>query len=371
MRAKIYLLATVCVAAIPTISLANPMSGMMHMTDGAEGYVGLAGGWNDLRHSDATGTGINKKIDFNDGWAAIGTVGYRSPSNFRGELELGYRNNEVDTITGTPATTGSTSGHVNAWTIMANVLYDFVNKTPLTPYVGAGIGAAAIQYDNVNTIGTGADYRIEDTTWAPAAQGIVGVTYKVRPNIGVFADYRYLTAFSNPRVKTSAGVKTDLDYDTHTVLAGLRLSFGAPKPAPVEPIVEPAPAPTPAPTQPAETGPVVPLSYMLFFDFDKAAITPEAKTVLATAVQNAKNNNVVRIDVTGHADRSGSDDYNMRLSQHRADAVKKELLKLGIAANEIVTAAKGEADPLVPTEDGVREPQNRRVEIVYTQGNKQ
>jgi outer membrane protein OmpA-like peptidoglycan-associated protein len=55
----------------------------------------------------------------------------------------------------------------------------------------------------------------------------------------------------------------------------------------------------------------------------------------------------------------------MRLSQRRADAVKAELVKLGIPASEITTVAKGESDPLVPTADGVREPRNRRVEIVF------
>lgn len=370
MRAKICLLATVCAITVPAISFAampNPFTGVMNMTKGSNFYVGAAGGWNNQQKSDVEGTGIAREVDFNDGWGALGTIGYKSPSNFRGELELGYRTNEVDSITGTPATTGATSGDVHGWTIMGNVLYDVVNKSRFTPYIGAGLGAVAIDYDDVQTIAAGAANRIDDTTWAPAVQGIVGVTYNVRDNIGIFADYHYLTAFADPRVKTSSGVKTDIDYATHTVLAGVRFSFGTPKPAAVEPM----PEPMPAPEQPAEVAPVVPLSYMVFFDFDKATVTPEAREVLETAVQNAKENNVVQIDVTGHADRAGSDEYNMRLSKRRAEAVKNELTKLGISANEIVTAAKGESDPLVLTEDGVREPQNRRVEIVYTQGNKQ
>ncbi len=376
MRARIYMLAMVSVAAVPLLAEAqvpNPLEGVMNLARGSEFYVGAAGGWNNQPNSDVEGSGINKEVEFDDGWAALGTIGYRAPSGFRGELELGYRTNEVDSISGTPATTGGNSGDVHAWTIMANVLYDFVNKTPFTPYLGVGIGAAAIDYDDVRTIGTGGAAVINDSTWAPAAQGIVGVNYQVHNNVGLFANYQYLQAFANPRVKTSSGVKTDIDYENHTVLAGLRVSFGAPKPAPVEPAPapEPVPEPTPAPQEPAEAAPVAPLSYMVFFDFDKSAITPEARSVLETAVQNAKENNVVRIDVTGHADRAGSDEYNMRLSKRRADAVKKELVKLGISAAEIATEAKGESDPLVPTDDGVREPQNRRVEIIYTQGNRQ
>ena len=72
-----------------------------------------------------------------------------------------------------------------------------------------------------------------------------------------------------------------------------------------------------------------------------------------------------RINLTGHADRAGSDAYNVRLSQRRAEAVKAELVRLGFNANDISVVAKGEADPLVPTADGVREPKNRRVEILF------
>ena len=68
--------------------------------------------------------------------------------------------------------------------------------------------------------------------------------------------------------------------------------------------------------------------------------------------------------MAGHADRSGTPQYNQRLSQRRADAVAAELVRQGVSRNEIMVTAFGESRPLVPTADGVREPQNRRVEIV-------
>ena len=68
--------------------------------------------------------------------------------------------------------------------------------------------------------------------------------------------------------------------------------------------------------------------------------------------------------LTGHADRSGADAYNMALSLRRGAATKDELVRNGVPANAIVIIGKGESAPLVPTADGVREPQNRRVEIV-------
>ena len=68
--------------------------------------------------------------------------------------------------------------------------------------------------------------------------------------------------------------------------------------------------------------------------------------------------------MAGHADRSGSAQYNQRLSQRRADVVAAELVRNGVNRSDIGVSAYGESRPLVPTADGVREPQNRRVEIV-------
>ena len=68
--------------------------------------------------------------------------------------------------------------------------------------------------------------------------------------------------------------------------------------------------------------------------------------------------------MAGHADRSGDAAYNQRLSQRRAEAVAAELVRDGVARGNISVQAFGESRPLVPTADNVREPQNRRVEIV-------
>jgi len=77
---------------------------------------------------------------------------------------------------------------------------------------------------------------------------------------------------------------------------------------------------------------------------------------------------VTRLTVTGHTDTVGSDAYNMRLSRRRAESVAARLEQDGIASSEIEIVAKGKRDLLVPTADGVREPQNRRVQIVYDGG---
>jgi outer membrane protein OmpA-like peptidoglycan-associated protein len=84
-----------------------------------------------------------------------------------------------------------------------------------------------------------------------------------------------------------------------------------------------------------------------------------------TAARNAVPAKVTQLTVTGHTDTVGSDAYNMRLSRRRAESVAAQLEKDGIAASEIEIVAKGKRDLLVPTKDGIREPQNRRVQIVY------
>jgi iron complex outermembrane receptor protein len=109
-------------------------------------------------------------------------------------------------------------------------------------------------------------------------------------------------------------------------------------------------------------------NYMVFFDFNKSDLTPDAISIVDEAAKNAGPAKATEITVTGHTDTVGSDAYNMRLSRRRAESVSAQLEKDGIPTSEIAIVAKGKHDLLVPTKDGVREPQNRRVTIVYDGG---
>jgi hypothetical protein len=110
---------------------------------------------------------------------------------------------------------------------------------------------------------------------------------------------------------------------------------------------------------------MVPHSYLVFFDFNKSDLTPAAVKIVDQAAADAAAGKVTTLQVTGYTDTVGSDAYNMRLSKRRAMAVQAELAKQGIPADAVAIFAKGKHDLLVPTADGVKEPQNRRVSIVY------
>lgn len=123
------------------------------------------------------------------------------------------------------------------------------------------------------------------------------------------------------------------------------------------------PSETPgAPSGPAAAGACLPGPFIVFFDWDSSAISPDAATVLDSTAASTAGCNSGTIRIAGYTDRSGSDQYNVGLSTRRADAVQAYLASHGATA-QMTTQAFGESNPRVPTEDGVRELQNRRVEI--------
>lgn len=128
-------------------------------------------------------------------------------------------------------------------------------------------------------------------------------------------------------------------------------------------VAPPAPPPAAVLPPPPKAPPAMkPVGYVVFFDFDKSDLTPEAHQNIALAAQALKNTSG-SIHVTGYTDTVGSVPYNLKLSLRRSDAVEKELVKDGIPANRLTAEGRGKSDLSVPTADGVREPKNRRATI--------
>ncbi len=151
--------------------------------------------------------------------------------------------------------------------------------------------------------------------------------------------------------RTYPGVVLGNDFN-HSVLIGLRYAFGAPPPPP------PPMAPTPVAEMGAKT-------FLVFFDWDKADLTARSEGIVRDAAGYSTHNQYTRIDVDGNTDTSGTPQYNMGLSERRARVVAAELVRDGVPQNVISMHAYGDTKLLVPTGPGVREPQNRRVEIVF------
>jgi outer membrane protein OmpA-like peptidoglycan-associated protein len=111
--------------------------------------------------------------------------------------------------------------------------------------------------------------------------------------------------------------------------------------------------------------------FIVFFEWNKSDITPEAASILDNAVTQYQSCGNAQVQLAGYTDTSGTTTYNQGLSQRRADAVKAYMASRSIPDSVITTSAFGETNLRVQTADGVREVQNRRVEITYGQGSGQ
>ncbi len=321
-------------------------------------YIGLGGGWSNLPDMTGqfSGAGLAAKAQFDNGFVVDGFVGHNF-GWFSAEGELAYRRHEAHALSLGGAPLGAVSGNASSLAGMVNGIVNLMPHSQLSPYLGAGAGIARVELDRLTGGGiTG----ISDDTTRFAYQGIAGVSYTVTPQVSLALDYRYFATLDPIFAVTTAagGGSFKTQYQTHNVLLRLTYHFGRPAPAPApQPVAAPAPAPVPPP-------PPAPRIALVFFDFDRATITPEGAKVIEQAAATYKAGGVGRIDLTGYTDLAGTQKYNLALSQRRADAVKAALVKLGVPTDAITETARGKENPRVPTADGVREPQNRRVEIV-------
>jgi len=120
------------------------------------------------------------------------------------------------------------------------------------------------------------------------------------------------------------------------------------------------PPPSPPPAQVT--------SYMVFFDWDRSDLSAQALATVQQASGTFKNSGQSRVNAVGFTDTSGPRDYNMALSLRRSNTFKTAMVQQGVPTDAVIATGRGEDGLLVPTADGVREPQNRRVEIAMGTG---
>ena len=295
-----------------------------------------------------------------------GGIGIRINPLFRSDitvdginrLDIEGNNSKVSGIT--------SSAHVGSVVGLLNGYFDLNGMWPDTfgrfqPYIDAGVGVArndlsrtSFAAGNGATLGSVTSHAYTDFAWGAGA----GVACAIRPNLLVDLGYKYLDLGEMHSGTTflvaGTGRNTTrmvADLKVHTVMIGLRWEFG---PTPVA-------APAPPPPPPAA---VVPSqqTFIVFFEFDKSTLTPDGRQVVdsaAAAFRQGRSN----VAIAGYTDLAGTQQYNLALSKRRADAVKAALVEDGVPAAAIDESWHGKENPRVPTADGVREPQNRRVEI--------
>jgi outer membrane protein OmpA-like peptidoglycan-associated protein len=338
MRFRNMMLATV-LAAVPLVASADPIAGL---------YVGAGAGLNIMQDETVKSVGggatPNTKLQMNLGGTGVGAVGWGFGNGFRAEFEFDYRYNGLNKVS-TPFGTVSTGGSEQKYGPMVNVLYDFNYVSPMiVPYLGAGIG---YQWASDKVTGGGSA-----TAGAFAYQAILGVAFPINsvPGLAVTAEYRFMGLAGN-RNYSFAGGSTVLDNDyNHSVLIGLRYAFGQ------------APAPMPAAMPMADMGAK---TFLVFFDWNKYDLTARSAGIVQDAANYSTSTKYVRIDVDGNTDTSGTPGYNMGLSERRARVVAAELVRDGVPQSAISMHAYGDTHLLVPTGPDTREPQNRRVDIVF------
>ena len=162
----------------------------------------------------------------------------------------------------------------------------------------------------------------------------------------------------------------EIGYDTvkpgTTTEAEVRQRYGkiVPVSSPPPPPPPPAPPPPPPPKQKTiAVQPPLPKQHLLYFMTGKTEFTPESRAVFEAVRNQLLAMPEANVVVIGHTDRVGSRKRNDALSLKRAQWVRARLIAAGIPKNRIEAVGRGEREPLIPTADGVAEPQNRRVEV--------
>jgi OOP family OmpA-OmpF porin len=375
MRFRVGLLSAALLAAPSAIPLAAHAQGVAGL------YVGVGAGYN-LPMSPKTtayGGGFSKgsppaggalQLNQNGGFTGEASVGYGFGNGVRLEVEGDFMQANINHVTGTAFPTTS-NGNIRNWGGMANAYYDFNVGVPwMTPYVGAGAGYQWTHLNNLSATQAGGPFSFSsgDTRGSFAYQGIVGAAFPLSslpylgmstPGLFLTAEYRFMNVTGGSKFDSATTVGSTYTTTTlklhnqyyNTFMVGLRYDFGAAPPAPAPiPVAAPAPAPS--------------RSYLVFFDWDKATLSDRARAIIKEAADNSTKVQYTRIQVNGYTDTSGSPKYNMGLSIRRAEAVAGELVRDGVPKAAIGIQGFGQTHLLVPTADGVREPQNRRVEIV-------
>lgn len=331
MRLKTLLLAATAFVSVPAIASAEPM-------DSWYLDLGVGANWLDVDGSVTTVTGGSStdfEGDFETGWVVLGDIGYQW-DNVRLALEIGYRDNDLDTVT-SPIFPGTfpADGNATQFSQILNVIFDIPLSDSVELSIGGGLGGVAV--DMQVTVDTGGSTVVLDgDDYGFAYQALAGLSVDVGTQTELFAEYRYMAAevdlegtFNDTGVPFE-DLTAELDLENHSGLIGIRYFFeeaAAP--------VEAGPPPPPPPPQTAFT---------VYFDFNKSNLTAEAQAAVAEAVEAHKTTGQpVTVEIQGDGDAN----KDASLSDRRAAAVKAAMVDLGASPDAITIETRDGGDALV------------------------
>jgi OOP family OmpA-OmpF porin len=313
---------------------------------------------NDLEANNGGGAFIKLGKELSEHWDIQGGVGYNRASEDTGIAGVGGRYKQT--------------------TLGVDALYMF-SREKFRPFLLAGLGVAR---NDVDYSHASADVDAKKTSWM--ANVGLGAQYLFSDSFGLQADVRH--QLSRAKTTTDNGA---FDRDTRTIgntlvsLGGI-FRFGVPAVMPVaavEPEAAPV-APAPAPVAAAEPAPApvcepqyetITIEASKLFGFDEAKLK-DTSVLDNEVVPKMKENKIfATVKVVGHTDKLGSEAYNQKLSEKRANQVRDYLIAKGVEADRLIAVGKGEMIPLVAC-DGVKGRKalieclapNRRVEIEAT-----
>jgi len=368
------------------------------------------------------------RLGFDEGFDGSGFVGYDFGA-FRLEAEVSYKEADVEELFSNGiAVPGDVSvnqfyagqGDIAVLSGMINGTLDFGDEDGLSGFVGGGAGIARVDVNGVSAF-TNSGAILDDSDTRFAWQVIAGVRQALSRNVDIHLKYRFFNV-DDLEMVGFGGRAVDADFRSHSLVGGITFNFGLPPEAPPceAPnyldangvcVAPPLPCPpgtvrdpatqqcVPEPCPPGtirdpntgqcrapepetflcpdgvtrlpvgQTCPVIQIPpAIVYFGWDEDTLTDAARRTLDDVVANYRRGGQTQIVLAGHADRSGSAGYNVGLSQRRANRVRDYLTAAGIPAGGMTTQAFGETRPRVETPDGVREPDNRRVEITFGPG---
>lgn len=365
----------------PALAQAQPAPIIMNdMWRGLYAGVNLGGGFGDTTATN-NNTGFTTKQKLNFGGVAGGIQGgynFRVAPSWILGLEADFDGTDfnanpgtqVRTLGGATATAkvsrsqewlGTVRGRVGynispdwLWYFTGGFAYGEVRSSASASITGATVpgfvGPQSVSFQGSKsgvqtgwTVGSGSEFAI-----APQ----LGVTFQyLYTDLGNFTYSPRINSATAAAVVSAARSNVTVDNNAHILRIGLNYHFNPP--APPMPISAPPPPPPPAAQR----------VFIVFFDWDRDTVTPDGMRIVQQAADAFKSGAAVEVHVTGYTDRSGSPGYNQRLSERRANNVANALVRFGVSKTQMVVSGRGENDNRVPTADGVREPQNRRVEI--------